>query len=314
VFGSPKSHLSVLGSVRIVASFVRRFIPYWRRNGAWMASNKHHYIPKCYLKPWTGADGELCEYQYLNERVVAKRRHPSATGWSPNLYSVYSLPEEHVDIIEKQIFGRIDQDAANALESLIAEKPLRAGREINGWSRFIMSLLFRNPDGLSEIKREVQARWGEMEWSEEMQREDPESYADWLQGEKSFHHGDLFVTAVKNVCDMAKIGQILNDMHKGTLQIRRPGFRFMTSDNPLFVSGGLGAPDAHIMLPLSPTKLYIAATDKAVTNQIVQRSDPQFITTFINNHVVSRAHKFAYGLCENHKPFVGELWPVPRQI
>lgn len=274
-----------------------------------MASSKHHYIPKCYLKAWTGADRELCEYQYLGDRVVTQRRHPSATGWSPNLYSVYSLPPEQVDHIETVIFGRVDQDAANALDALINNRALRAGNEINGWSRFIMSLLFRNPPALDVIKAEVQQKWSEMEWSPEDQQTDPQGYAEWLLGEESFHFGDLFATSVRNVCDMPLIGQILNNMHKGVLEIRKPGYRFMTSDNPLYVSGGLGAPNAHILLPLTPFKLYIASTDKEVLDILVGNSDPEVVTTFVNQHVISHAHRFAYGVCENHRTLVELIWP-----
>ncbi len=274
-----------------------------------MASNKHHYVPQCYMRPWTGADDLLCEYQWLGGQVKTRRIHPAGTGWSPNLYSVSSLPPQFVDIIETEVFGRIDQDAANALDTLISGRVLSPGKELDGWSRFLMSLMFRNPVALEEIRQECLSRWADIPWSDEDKANDPEGFADCSLGEKSMHFGGLFLTSVRNVVDMNKIGTILNNMHKGILEVRKPGIRFMTSDNPLFVSGGLGAPDAHVMLPLTPTKLYIGATNRGIIDELTNRGQADIIIKYINNHVVSHSHQFAYGLCENHADFVSVLWP-----
>lgn len=275
-----------------------------------MPRNKHHYIPKCYMKAWTGADGELCEYQFLGGRVVTRRRHPSATGWSDKLYSTEALPPQYVDIIETELFGRVDQDASDALDALIGNRDLRQGGNVNGWSRFLMSLMNRHPGRVAELKQMVSDTFRKNILENEEAERDPEGWFDWVQERERAILDQLFVTTIQNACNLVRLGQILNDMHKGIIDLRGHE-RLMTSDNPLYMSNGLGHADTFILLPLTPQKLYVAANTEAIANRIGRGAQSGRLVKFVNNHVVTAAHQFAYGVCENHAAFVAERWPRP---
>jgi hypothetical protein len=55
--------------------------------------DKHHYLPKFYLKQWaTGLDGRLCEFSMPYDTVKPKRVHPDGTGYEPDLYNFNTLP------------------------------------------------------------------------------------------------------------------------------------------------------------------------------------------------------------------------------
>jgi hypothetical protein len=43
--------------------------------------DKHHYIPKFYLKQWAVLDGKLCEFRKPYKTVVDRMTDPDGTGY-----------------------------------------------------------------------------------------------------------------------------------------------------------------------------------------------------------------------------------------
>lgn len=267
---------------------------------------KHHYIPQCYLKRWIGADRELCEYKRINGRVVTRRTPTAGTGWVYDLYAVTTYPPEHREIVEEVVFGRVDNDAERALACLIEDRPMTTGRELDGWSRFLMSLMNRSPERVQEIRDMVTTKWGEITLTKEDEKDDPEGYADWQKGHNSHGVGELFAEGIRGACDMQTVGEVLNNMHKEVLTIFNGRGRFMTSDVPLIYQGTLNHPDAHVLLPLTPSKLYVACNDPKLIRRI-ERKTAEDVTDFVNRTVIRQAYRYAYGLCENHRPLVEEV-------
>ena len=50
--------------------------------------DKHHYIPKFYLKQWAGPDGRLCEFAQRYKGVEARPTYPDGTGYVRGLYTL----------------------------------------------------------------------------------------------------------------------------------------------------------------------------------------------------------------------------------
>ena len=116
---------------------------------------KHHYVPVCYLKQWANTgDRRLCEYRLIlgGYGVKARRTSPDGTGYKVDLYRVEGVPEGIAQDFEKRFMHFVDTDASRALEEIIAGNtdnwpgPLRSG-----WTRFILSLLFRNPEAVDGL-------------------------------------------------------------------------------------------------------------------------------------------------------------------
>jgi hypothetical protein len=121
---------------------------------------KHHYIPVFYLKPWAGADGRLCEYSRTYKVVKSKRKYPNATGYVRDLYTVANLPPELAQFVEKTFMKKTDDLASQAMRAML-QVPSNPDLSIeikSGWSRFILSLLMRNPEFLRNLKVQVHAR------------------------------------------------------------------------------------------------------------------------------------------------------------
>jgi hypothetical protein len=50
-------------------------------------AQKHHYIPKLYLKQWAGPDGRVCEFSRPYQQVKPRMTFPDATGYERGLYT-----------------------------------------------------------------------------------------------------------------------------------------------------------------------------------------------------------------------------------
>lgn len=112
---------------------------------------KHHYIPVFYLKRWAGNDGRLCVYSRPYDRVKANRKNPDATGYEYDLYAIRGAGAETAGHLEGRFLLSADNDAARALDLLetgrIAQLDVRLR---SAWSRFVMTLLHRNPEAVAK--------------------------------------------------------------------------------------------------------------------------------------------------------------------
>ncbi len=277
-----------------------------------MTAKKHHYIPKCYLKAWTGADRLLCEYRNCHGRIVVKRRHPAETGWEDGLYSIRDLPPEYADVVEEKLFLKVDQDASNALAALRQGDDLDA-QLVEGWARFLMSLLQRHPGRIDFLRQRVLEQFEEINAKSRASMDDVEGYDAFVRLNSANLLGQMFAYTVEAACNLEEIGRILVNMHTMVVVYNDARHRLLTSDNPLFLSEGLHEDKAFIMLPLSPRVLFIAANTRAVLDEIRRDVAPEQQIEVINRHVVRRAHKYVYGLCENQLDFVVEHFGKERQ-
>ena len=116
---------------------------------------KHHYVPVCYLKRWTTpADRRLCEHKLVPGRGVRPRRTaPGGTGYEVDLYRIHGVPADVAQNFERRFMSLVDTDASRALEKIIAGTNDWTSRLRSGWTRFILSLLFRNPEAVATVKR-----------------------------------------------------------------------------------------------------------------------------------------------------------------
>jgi hypothetical protein len=122
---------------------------------------KHHYVPAFYLKHWIGADGRLCEHKRVYGKVAPRKTSPDGTGYQKDLYRADGLPEEDANRLESKFMHMLDTRACLAHQKLLSgdntawDEPKRSA-----WSRFIMSLLFRNPEAVNTIISHIVEVWG----------------------------------------------------------------------------------------------------------------------------------------------------------
>jgi len=121
-----------------------------------LISQRHHYIPVFYLKQWCAQDGRICEFSRPYDAVKPRMTHPKGTGYEVNLYTITGLNDDSSQIVEQHFMKRVDQLASDALVKLMNGSARDFDVKLkSGWSRFIMSLIQRNPQKVAWIAERI---------------------------------------------------------------------------------------------------------------------------------------------------------------
>ncbi len=116
---------------------------------------KHHYLPVFYLKQWAGQDGRLCEFSRPHKEVKPRMTHPAGAGYIHGLYTFDDVAPEIRDFLEQQFFLKADDRAHVALQFMLTDQLDFDALTRSAWSRFLMTLLHRNPEGIERTRRQV---------------------------------------------------------------------------------------------------------------------------------------------------------------
>jgi hypothetical protein len=184
---------------------------------------RHHYIPIFYLKQWSGEDGRICEFSKPHDLVKPRKVHPSGTAYMDGLNTIHGLPREEEQYLENVFYKAADDDAARALRILLAPPPrTMTVKERSGWSRFIISLMLRNPEAVEkhtkvavELFRESLPRIEEL-YARERRPEDPLTYAEYAQIHGPNPEGRTIVRMLQGLVDNEELGRKLNSMRCGS--------------------------------------------------------------------------------------------------
>jgi hypothetical protein len=105
--------------------------------------------------------------------------------------------------------------------------------------------------------------------------------------------------------DDQKIGTLLNGMKWRTLDVKAVGRPLFTSDRPVIMSNGVAHPGSHLLLPISPTRLFLATHHNADTErhfaEVIPRRE---LVKACNRHVIRRAQKYAWNVDDSELDFV----------
>lgn len=272
-------------------------------------SRKHHFIPAFYLKNWTSTNGKILEWSKPNGKVKSISRHPNATGFQLDLYTLSGLSPASKQILEDKYFRGIDDLASRAIKLLIEGSPLLHDNKVrSGWSAFLMTLRFRHPDSMPELREAVRRVWhkhdpiSEEKYQALRQPSDPttlEQYQDKSLTPEMKSEVDLRL--LQTIMNNPKIGQTLHEMHWKVLDVSSASFRLLTSDWPIELR--LGVPEPNVSLPISPTQLFVATKDHLVMRTL-QYSNPDKLVKAINLAVTSKARRYVFSSDAQQSQFI----------
>lgn len=273
---------------------------------------KHHYIPIFYLDQWRKPDGPLIEYCRRYEGVVARPTYPSGTGYVRGLYMLPDVPVNQAEVIETELMSSVDNRAARAHVRLLQDGN-SAGRlekhEALGWCQFLYSLIVRNPEHLVLIRKKL-CELGPEILEEIRDRYDklrkPGDPATFDQYKANFAKSPIVVPPARvlpNLINSKRVVQVIASMKWFTHTVHTAKHPLLTSDRPVIVTNGLIKPDAHIVIPMSPRRLFIAVNEEATFRQIASMSTDDLVET-ANNKVAEQAHTFVYGSDDSQLRFV----------
>ena len=106
-----------------------------------------------------------------------------------------------------------------------------------------------------------------------------------------------------NQIDNKRIGILLNSMRWRTINVAAAGRPLFTSDRPVIMSNGLAYVESHLLLPVSPTCLFLATNNPATENQL-KAIPKRELVKMCNRYVVRRAQKYAWNRDNSEIDFV----------
>jgi hypothetical protein len=270
---------------------------------------RHHYVPIFYLKQWTGSDGKLTEYSRPYREVKTKRKHPSATAYVDNLYSIPQLPEDP-QFTEKAVMQKVDDGASRALTAILRRTSAEQLdiRVKTDFSRFLHSLMLRMPEHMKLLQDRIsKSHLVEMEmlrpqYAALRRPSDPATFEEY----KASFGGPLDIAASELLSISLASGEIaasVANMNWGTFNLRGTKHSLLTSDRPVIAPQGLALSDSYLAFPLSPHVLFVA-TKTATMPKFLRAKERESIVRVINDAVSSQAIQFVYGMDDSQYRFI----------
>jgi hypothetical protein len=272
---------------------------------------KHHYIPRFLITQWAVDEGKLWRFlQPAPGKIAAKRVAPAEIGYEKYLYATPGLPPEKAQEVEQLFMSRLDDLAAETYQLILAGK-LRTltQKQRSAWSRFIMSQWFRTPAGLGFFKeamghilagpdQALDARYREIR-----QENYPDSLEELIAMMGPDFAGQTAMGLFRKMIDDAKNGHRLNNMPCLVIETSA-SHEFLISDAALQQSkAGIFSDQGYLTLPVSPRKLFVAATKTDVIRSI-QALPHRDLIARNNRAVVKHASIFVGATDRSQESFI----------
>jgi hypothetical protein len=241
---------------------------------------------------------------------VTRRTFPDGTGYLKDLYRVDGLPDAIAQEVEQQFMAPVDTDANHALQKLVrGDSAPWDSKMRSAWTRFILSLRFRNPEAVAVIKGQMVTVWNAV--LENMRRNydttrydgDPPTFEEFLARTDSLTPLKAAMRLLTESIDNPRTGTTIFDMKWSRVSLATSTVSLLTSDRPLDMPHGLGASEAYIALPIGPRMLFVADYNGASARQL-GALDPTSIVKSVNMAVVHQARQFVWGLDDGQLRFV----------
>jgi Protein of unknown function (DUF4238) len=268
----------------------------------------HHYVPVFYLKQWCGLNNKLVEFTRKHGNFLAKPVGPKGTGFQTDLYAFPELPPDIAQHLENVFLKFVDNEASYALQKHLKGDNAWSSDQRTAWSRFLISLLIRHPDVMVELRSAASANWERTGSSSQARYEKmkephhPATFDEYIHAVDPLIPIKAVLNAIIKAFDNELIGSHINEMHWGVIDLSKASHRLLTADRPLQYQN-LKKPSGFIALPISPTKLFIAANSpQSISNVRAQR--PQNVVHNVNLFVVSHARRFVFAHDRSQDAFI----------
>ena len=269
----------------------------------------NHYIPIFYLKRWAvHADKCVCVYSRPHKEVHVQRKRPKGVGYERDLYTVDNPDPAVATYLERQFFQATDDLASKALAVIEGGQWSAMGNDIrSGWTRFIMSLLHRNPERIKEslqtVSRYVAMLKPRYERRYYLNRDvsHPATFEEFWQVMLPEILDRTGIRLIQTSIDTEFAGQHFNNLLWRVLDFKS-SYTFLTGDRPIIMTNGMVQPGAHLAIPIGPRKMFIAAPTIDFANELMQENANNVVTR-VNDKIVRQARQFCIGSDNSHKAF-----------
>jgi hypothetical protein len=289
-----------------------------------LKGQKHHYIPEFYLKQWAGHDGRLIEFCRRHRNLVVPRpTFPGGTGYVRGLYTIEDAPPHIADVFEDRFMSVADGIAAESLRVMLNDHLVPTGDQKIGWTRFMMSLLYRTPEGVARSLAMVKKYYEEKHlqdvrkvYTELKRPEDPETPEEYVAIIGARATSRTTIQHLMDIIESERVREKIMNMQWHLGRIAGLKHQLLTSDRPLVMTNGIALADSHIVMPLSPEHIFIAANTDEEVAKIKALSQTGELAVRLNDRVARQARKFVYAHDRSQLRFVAnrlgqKMWCSP---
>ena len=131
---------------------------------------------------------------------------------------------------------------------------------------------------------------------------DPPTFDEYLALRDPLASIKMRVNLIIKALDNDIVGAHVNKMPFAIIDLSASPHRLLTSDRPVELFN-LKEPNGLVSIPLSPTKLFVAANDEATFDNL-RRVSPRKLTCDVNTYVVSRARRFVWAQDRSQERFI----------
>jgi hypothetical protein len=96
----------------------------------------------------------------------------------------------------------------------------------------------------------------------------------------------------------------INNLAWGVINVSAASHRLLTSDRPVILSKPK-EPDGSVVMPISPTKLFVAVNDTRWL-EYLRRRRPRDIVGPVNKQTVERARRYVWAQDSSQEAFIGK--------
>jgi hypothetical protein len=161
----------------------------------------------------------ICVYSRPYKEVRVQRKYPTGVGYQRDLYTVTNADAAVATYLERQFFKVTDDLAAKAL-SVIEAGPWKSMDTTtrSGWTRFIMSLLHRNPEQVGKfleiVSQYVAIVKPEYEklYYEKKDDDHPATFDEFWQGILPEVVGRTWIKLIQTTIDSKSVGEHFNSL------------------------------------------------------------------------------------------------------
>lgn len=271
--------------------------------------SRHHYIPAFYLRQWA-TNGFLCEMRKIRGKIIVSTKAPDATGFQKDLYKIEGVTPEIAQHFERTFMQMVDTEAANAMRKIPAGRSETwSVRERDAWVRFLLSLVFRNPEAVAVVKAEMHRIWNESfqvvrnNYESYKQPGDPDTPEEYLARTNPNSPAIAASNFLQRMMNSEAIANAMLKLRWGRVHFPDSRWTLVTSDRPLDLPHGLGTKDSYMVLPIGPRTIFTGSNEPLSLSGLSARKQAEMVRD-LNVRTVSMARQYVWAVDDSARDFV----------
>jgi hypothetical protein len=248
------------------------------------------------------------------------------TGFIENLYRIPGATKKTQQNIERIFMGAVDKHAATARDIMLAGDIPTEPSIRHAWARFLLSLVMRTPEAVKAFKHKVKSDFlvpdpeFQGKYNEIKKEGWPPTLEEYMLQQSPTMPEREAVIMITRLIQNQNVLRLMMRADWWLLDTSTKRRKILTSDHPLIMSNGLGRPDGHFALPISPNLVFVAFMNHGIGRGI-QRIPLSRLMRDINDAVIGQGRRSVYAFDEEEtrtvKRRMGKrdyMSPLPRNM